>query len=251
MQEIIGCVKAVTDCKSLAKVAKFSILMEVMGHVSKHQGLIVDTSDMFRNAANLWFQETLLANFAKVVSKSFDWKDWLSSKSAICCLLLCQADLDPVVAIVDGDYTPVASQLARLHKTGRLGQTVFQNPVNLLASRGPANTIETSVRAIVASNFDAVLVASSLAEAEAQTKTMGKKALSCKRTIDVTVWKFTYQTVVTTPLKEWELKFYAATKGSALGKVNGLPMYPHEKLLLAGDLPDETALSLVPESLPS
>ena len=221
-------------CESkISKKLKLDFLYWILGHILAKSDKNLH-SQLLSGAAG-WFDEAILANCRRALgtkSAANAWRHWLEANKDICCFFMQEEDVDAVLAVTGGEYKLVAAQLARLHFGTRTGEMLFQFPRDLVASKVLAESIAENMKLVAQGKFAPDVVKRTLNDAEAKQRQMLKKKSTRKLDIDVSVLSMNTTMQVSSAVQEWEAKYFALVKSSALGLVDGLPILEYEKLLL-------------------
>ena len=221
--------RAIVGSKATSRANKQELLFGIMKHISEKTDVTKHTELI--SAAKPWFDDAALAHFAKS-EQAATWKKWLARNEKLASLLMAEEDVAAVLAVSDDDYSDVAPQLARLHASSRIGEAVAQYQRDKLAAAVVARSFKECMQNVVAHGFKKELVAASLAKAESKANTFTHKKVNQKLTVVIEVQSMQVEMVATGPLSEWELWFHSSVKAHSLGLDDGIPILPHEKLML-------------------
>jgi hypothetical protein len=230
LKELLCCFIQVNTCKSMSCVDKDVVYIAIMKHVDRH-GLEDDGAySTTLKAAEPRLDLALMRQFARLSAKGLDWQEWLAVHKGLAMMLMDRSDVTAVIA-ANGDFKSVSAHLGRLFKGTKTGQLVFAAPRQLLASLSLKHLFQAELNKYIESGFDTEALELLWQHVDEKIKVFHDKKGPENRTIQLELCDLTADVEVTCPRTEMQWYIWCAQKTAAVGHLDGLELYPHEKLM--------------------
>ena len=234
--------KALNDVKCMSTPSRNTALIEVMRHLVRTEAE-VDYPDVIQAARPL-FDLALTTQFNRLRQQGLTWERWLEIHKGMAVLLLNTDDVEAVLKS-GGDYIKLAPQLSRLHAGSMLGNAVFTFARNICASKALQVEIEKSLQQVQSDNFSSSAIASMRKKCEELIKIFEDSKVAQKREVDIDILGVKFKVVPQNGRQEYEWRLMALLTTHSLGYHRGLPLLPHERLMVPKEFLKKTAVCKV------
>ena len=182
-------------------------------------------------AARPLLDSALTHHFCRLQKKGFLVQRWLELHQDLAAFVLDSADMKAVMA-ANREYASVGPQVNRLSVNTFLGQHAF-GCANL------RNDLDGLLKQCLDADFSETSIAEASQRCDARAKLFETRSSATKRNIDLDMAGIRFQLTVTSVTQEFEVRLQTLLKSFTLGRVNGLPIMPHERIMLSTGVNDE------------
>ena len=246
VKEFVGGVQTIYASKRISRASKDTCFQAVLKHCDLHNIFDDPAYKTVLAAASSVFDGCLNTHWARMSSRGQPWTTWLERNRNIAVEILFKSDIDLVFANF-GNLRNASKSIRRLHMCGLLGESLFREPRDQLAGIVASVSATALLDVVKEATFSQASIQQYKEASGCTINKLRKFKVTEKRFVKISVCGMQGDTIVTDPGFEGDLHLQVALREAALGRVNGIKVLKHEKLLMQHV--DATSTCLVPPHL--